>query len=104
MFQKFINDKTGNVAMMFGLFLVPLLLGAGIAIDFIRSNQVRATIIEAGDAGVLAAARAKIVNPALTEEQAKAIARKYFDANATLNGVSVDSFDFNFDTSNDKSP
>ncbi|MEL7490334.1 MAG: VWA domain-containing protein [Pseudomonadota bacterium] len=102
MIRRFSSDLSGNVAMMFGLFLIPILLGAGIAIDFIRANQVRSAIIEAADAGVLAAARAKIVDPSLSEAAAKAIAQQYFDANARLSGVSLDSFNFSFDGDDDK--
>ncbi len=102
MLRRFSSDLSGNVAMMFGLFLIPILLGAGIAIDFIRANQVRSAIIEAADAGVLAAARAKIVDPSLSEAAAKAIAQQYFDANARLSGVSLDSFSFSFDGDDDE--
>ena len=67
--------------MMFGLMLVPILMAAGLALDVMRSNSVRTKVAEAVDAGLLAAARAKSLNPALTDGEMQVIARRVFDAN-----------------------
>ena len=72
--MKFFSDRRGNVAMMFALMLIPMLIGAGIGLDLVRANQMRTKMAEASDAGLLAAARAKILNPALSDAEAKAIA------------------------------
>ena len=103
-FSRFFACRRGNVAMMFGLFLVPLLLSAGAAIDMLRINLARGELREAADSGVLAAARAKILDSELTQDDAKAIARRLFDGNNAASGgnVTIDSFDFRFDPDTDR--
>ena len=92
------RDRGGNVAMMFAILAVPLLIGAGIAIDVTRASMVRARVAEAADAGVLAAARARLLHDRMTDSQASAMARKHFEANAKLGkGVVIDGFQFRFD-------
>ncbi|MEL7488711.1 MAG: pilus assembly protein TadG-related protein, partial [Pseudomonadota bacterium] len=90
--------------MMFGLFLIPMLVGAGIAIDMLRANLVRAELREAADAGVLAAARARILDASLTDDEAEAIARRLFDGNNPASGgdVVIDVFEFAADSSGDR--
>ncbi len=95
--KRFGRARDGNIAIMFGLFLVPTLAGAGIAVDFVRANAVRSALVEAADSGVLAAARARLLDGSLTETQASAIARRYFDANQDGADVEIDSFSFQFD-------
>jgi len=93
MFQNFINNKNGNVAIMFGLFLVPMLVGAGVAIDFLRANQVRSQLTDAADSALLAAVRARTLDGDLSDEQAKALAKQYFDANYRQSAdVIIDTF------------
>ena len=102
MIKKFFRSENGNIAMMFGLLLVPLVLGAGVGLDMVRAGVVRSEIAEASDAGLLAAARASMQDGTLTKAQAEAIARKYFDSNRNDGAnVIIDSFSFNFDTTND---
>lgn len=89
---------SGNVAMLFAILLLPLLVGAGMGLDFMRRGQVDAALTEAADAGLLAAARARMGDDAMTDAQAQAIARKHFDANrAALGEVEIDNFDFTYD-------
>lgn len=91
-------ERGGNVAILFAISLVPLLVGAGVGIDMVRAGQARAQLNDAADAGLLAAARAKLQNDALTDAQLTTIARKYFDANrAGVGEIAIDTFDFNFD-------
>lgn len=95
LFGMFFRSRSGNVAMMFGLFAVPLLIGAGMALDFLRANNARTALTEAADAGVLAAARARLTNATMTDEKATEIARKHFDANARIGSdLHIDAFDF----------
>ena len=58
MLFRFWASERGNVAIMFGIFIIPMLLGAGMALDFFRAQKARSVIQEATDAAVLAAARA----------------------------------------------
>ena len=84
--------------MMFGLLVIPLLIGAGIGLDMVRANEARARLAEAADAGVLAAARARLLNDAMTDEAATELARRHFEANARLRpDTHLDTFDFVFD-------
>lgn len=91
-------DRRGNVALMFALLLIPLVAAAGIAIDMYRANEARIALSEAADAAVLAAGRAKLTKPTLTDAEAEAIARKMFDAHATSIGkLEISDFAFAFD-------
>ena len=102
MLKKFLANKSGNVAMMFGLFLIPMLLGAGVAIDMLRANQVRSQLTEATDSGLLAAVRAKTLDGTLTDAQAEQLARDYFDANySQIADIIIDTFDFSADPATD---
>ncbi|MEM9494521.1 MAG: pilus assembly protein TadG-related protein [Pseudomonadota bacterium] len=95
MFNRFRHSSDGNIAIMFGLFLIPLLVGAGLGLDMLRAHDVRSSIREAADAGVLAAARATMLDPDLTVDQAKEVARRYFDANGPSSGlIEIDVFNF----------
>ncbi len=94
-----LRSRDGNVAMMFAICIVPLLIGAGIAIDFMRAGGVRTELAESADSGLLAAARAKLLDPALTNAAATAIARKYFDSNRRISpDLEVQTFTFNYDS------
>ncbi|MEK7265937.1 MAG: TadE/TadG family type IV pilus assembly protein [Pseudomonadota bacterium] len=96
--MDFARNRSGNVAMMFGLLVVPLLIGAGIGLDMVRANEVRARLAEGADAGVLAAARARLLDDSMTDEAATALARRHFEANAKLRpDTHIDTFEFIFD-------
>ena len=102
MIRRFISAAGGNVAMMFGLFLIPILIGAGIGLDMLRAHQFRSQLNEAADSGLLAAARSKVLDGTLTDAEAEAIARQYFDANGiTGTDIEIQSFDFVEDTVNE---
>lgn len=51
------KDQGGNVAMMFGLALVPMIGAAGVAIDYSRLSMARVRLQSALDAGILSAAK-----------------------------------------------
>ncbi len=58
-FKRFVKNATGNVAMLFGLAAVPLVLGAGVALDMVRINATRTILQGAADAAALAGATSK---------------------------------------------
>ena len=62
---------------MFGLALIPLALGVGIAIDYGRALIVREHMADAADAAALAIGSW----PGLTQDEQKAKAQQFFDAN-----------------------
>ncbi len=42
MFKQFQKDKAANVALLFGLGAIPLLLAIGMVVDFSRASSSRA--------------------------------------------------------------
>jgi Flp pilus assembly protein TadG len=52
----FRNAQTGNTGIIFALTALPLLLGAGAAVDMVRASHVQATLQAAVDAAALSAA------------------------------------------------
>jgi Flp pilus assembly protein TadG len=69
-----------NVAMIFGLSLVPLAVAAGTGLDYSRGMLVHAQLITALDAAGLAVG----ATPGLTQSQMQALAQQYFNANYKL--------------------
>ncbi|WP_181706334.1 TadE/TadG family type IV pilus assembly protein [Chthonobacter rhizosphaerae] len=75
--QRFLARRDGAIAPAFAILLVPLLLAAGAAVDYGRVIDRRAEMQGSLDAGVLAAASTRDVDPAT----AKSIIRAMVDAN-----------------------
>jgi len=75
--RNFISSRRGNVAMMFGIALVPMTIAAGVGIDYARGALVRSQMSDALDAAALAVGS----TTGLTKDSAEALAQKYFDAN-----------------------
>ncbi|MEM8772788.1 MAG: TadE/TadG family type IV pilus assembly protein [Pseudomonadota bacterium] len=74
--RSFLKDRSGNVAMMFGLLLIPLLAAVGVAIDFHRQNFARTVVQQAVDATALRIAQ----TPDLVEPQLSQKAEEIFNA------------------------
>ncbi len=55
--KRFCKDRSGNVMMMFGIALVPLIGVAGAAVDYSRASNVRQALNAAIDSAALMAAR-----------------------------------------------
>src|SRR3954469_11176335 len=53
---KFRRNEEGQVAVIFGLAVLPIFAAVGAAVDYSHSNQVRASLQKAMDSAVLAAA------------------------------------------------
>ncbi len=75
--SAFVRNRDGNVAMMFGFALLPILATAGAAIDYSRASNARAQLNNAVDSTVLAIAKRA---PLLTDAQLSAEAEKHFKA------------------------
>src|SRR5580692_223638 len=73
------NAKDGNVAIIFGLSLIPITAGAGVGLDFARALLVRTRLSEALDAAGLALGSTN----GLTTAQQQTMAQSYFNANYT---------------------
>ncbi len=78
--RDFLRSKRGNVAMMFAIMLVPLMIGAGAGLDFARAMMVRQQMAASLDAAALAIGS----TTGLDATAAQALAQKYFDANYTV--------------------
>ena len=76
----FFKSDRGNIAMMFAITLVPLVIAAGAGLDFARAMLVRQQMGEALDAAALAVGS----TPNLTQSSAQALAQTYFNANYTV--------------------
>lgn len=75
--RNFIRNEGGNVAMMFTLMMVVLVLFAGAAVDFQRSNMTRGAMQKAMDTAVIGSA--KLVRDK-TETELKALGKRMFEA------------------------
>jgi len=78
--RDFLRSQRGNVAMMFGVMLVPLMIGAGAGLDFARAMMVRQQMAEALDAAALAVGS----TAGMDATKAQDLATKYFNANYTV--------------------
>jgi hypothetical protein len=76
--RRFRRDKSGAVALVFGLILAPVLLFVAVALDYSRTTADRATFQSAIDAAVLAASRQK-----LPDDQRTRIAEELFRGRLT---------------------
>jgi len=75
--RGFAHDAKGNVALLFGLALIPLLLGVGVAVDYGRALIVRDRMADAADAAALAIGSW----PGLTQSELTTKAQQFFNAN-----------------------
>ncbi|MES0404025.1 MAG: TadE/TadG family type IV pilus assembly protein, partial [Hyphomicrobium sp.] len=77
---RFAADRSGNVAMLFGLAVIPLLITMGGAVDYGRWLHAREQTVAGMDAAVLRGARALQTN---SEDHAAALAaaEKFYEEN-----------------------
>jgi Flp pilus assembly protein TadG len=75
--KGFVHERRGNVAILFGFALIPLLLGAGVAVDYGRALLVRERMSDAADAAALAIGSW----PDLTPAEMATKAQQFFAAN-----------------------
>jgi Flp pilus assembly protein TadG len=78
--RRFSRSSRGNVAMIFAIALVPLVLGAAAGMDFARAMLVRQQMSAALDAAALAVGSSKGLNQSTAQD----LAQKYFNANFTV--------------------
>jgi Flp pilus assembly protein TadG len=75
--RRFIRERDGNIAMIFGLCAIPVVVGCGIAVDVGRAYLVRLDLESALDSSALAVAS----STSLTTAQLQTRLQSYFDAN-----------------------
>jgi Flp pilus assembly protein TadG len=76
-FYAFARDKRANVAMTFGLLMVPIVASVGAAVDYSRANAMKAHLQAALDATSLMLAKEAATD---TATQLQTNATKYFNA------------------------
>src|SRR4051812_40133249 len=87
--QNFWSDVRGNVAVLFGIALVPLVSVVGMAIDYSRANTARTAMQAALDSAALMISRDAA---GLPPNEITAKAQAYFSAllsRADLKNISV---------------
>jgi Flp pilus assembly protein TadG len=77
--KSFMRNRRGNVAMIFALTLVPMMIAAGAGVDLTRALVVRSRLAEALDAAGLAVGATQ----GLTTAQIQQLAQNYFNQNYT---------------------
>lgn len=75
--KTFRTSESGNIAILFGLAAIPLLIAVGIAIDYGRGVVAKHRLQWATDAAVLAAGSLKNAS----DEERKALGKAVFEAN-----------------------
>jgi Flp pilus assembly protein TadG len=65
---RFVTNKSGNVAMMFGLAIVPIFGVVGAALDYARVTDVRQELTASLDSAVLAAGAESGLNGKMSDE------------------------------------
>ena len=90
----FARDVGGNVAMLFGLSVLPLMLAVGIAVDYNQAAAVQQKLNGTVDAIALAAARVHD-----DEDMRQSIGQKFLDGNVAnyLDGLAVRDLVVEFD-------
>ena len=75
-FSNFRRANSGNVAITFGLTLLPITLAVGAAVDYSLANRTKAVLDSYADAAALSAANQSAM--ALSASAAKTNAVKFF--------------------------
>lgn len=79
--EKFRHDRSGNIALTFGLATLPIIVSVGAAVDYSLANRMKADLDSYADAAALS-----VVNNAsmsLTSAQAEQNAKTFFTAQAS---------------------
>ncbi len=74
---KFRTNRSGNVAMIFALAFIPVVLGVGVAIDYARAARLKTSLQAAADSAVLNIAN----SPAGTQASRQTVAANFVSAN-----------------------
>ncbi len=75
--NRFWNDDRGNIAIIFGLAVIPFMIAAGSAVDYGRAVVTKHRLQWAMDSAVLAAGSLR----SATEDERKALGKAVFEAN-----------------------
>jgi len=79
--RVFAADRRGNIAIMFALATVPVVVSVGAAVDYSLANRTKATLDAYADAAALSVVNTKAMS--LTASQAQDAAVAFFNAQAS---------------------
>ncbi len=96
----FLQNRDGNIAILFVFMSTMLFLFVGGAIDYSRWNAVRSDMIESMDAASLAVAQLASADDDLSESQLQDYGRRFFEENFNYEGQLQSGWEINFDLSN----
>ena len=91
-FKRFLKNSNGNMAIMFSLVAVPVILAGGAATDLLRANNANTLLQAATDAAALAGVAGK--NNRMNEGNITKAVKSYLEsngANKILKNVTVSS-------------
>ena len=106
--KKLLSNTSGNVALVFAISLMPIMLSVGAAIDYTRAANLRNKVAHATDAALLAAASAVLENVDLKNTSAVNARliqefEPFFLANMTsITGYTYNGYTLSFDPSTNK--
>jgi Flp pilus assembly protein TadG len=93
--RSFLFGRAGNVAIIFGLSLIPLFGFVGLSVDYTRALQAHSAYGNIADAAALGAVANQSINPNQTAAQqiaaAQALAKKLFDDQIAQRGLTTTS-------------
>ena len=80
MIRSFFSDERGNYALLTAVAIVPIMGALALAVDYAEMSRQRQETLNALDAAGIATAR-HIIDGGVTDEQAKAYAKSFFETN-----------------------
>ena len=101
-FKRFSSNRKGNVAITFGLAMVPIIFSVGAAVDYSRYSRGFNRLVSAGDTAILAASKYMTHSGQDNEELLQAELEnqfdKYMDANFTKSKYGINyTYDLSYD-------
>ncbi|MEO1200898.1 MAG: pilus assembly protein TadG-related protein [Pseudomonadota bacterium] len=88
LFRRFLTERHGQVAILFGMMLIPIVSLVGASIDMSRAVSAKSGLADAVDAALLALSK----EPAMSDDEAKAFIREL--TGHMLSGVHDETLDF----------
>ncbi len=80
MIRSFFKDERGNYALLTAVAIVPIMGALALGVDYAEMSRQRQETLNALDAAGIATAR-RIIDGGVTDEQAKAYAKTFFETN-----------------------
>jgi len=87
--DKLLNDKTGNIAMLTGLIMIPMTFALGMGIDYALAKQTQVKLQGVADSAVLAALTPTELTKSDADAQAAVQNLWNVQAPSAINGVGV---------------